>query len=279
MIHERPIFRPLGDCYLGVEFGDEADLSLSFRGLAMMSLLKEAKVPGIIEMQPTIRQVAIVLDRTKTTYDKLRAAVEDVIDEAMRVTKLASRRVVIPTWYDDPWSTATAVKFNVPNNLRYVAEINGVMPEELIRRHASSLYWVTLIAFAPGCAAGYPLKKDVVFSAPKYSVPRTYTPSRMVVTAGACTAIHPVSGPGGYQMIGRTAIELYDQRARNHGLSDDGILLRAGDRLEFKPIGALEYEDIRERIAAGKYAYEIQEELYDITEYAGADRSEVKKIA
>jgi urea carboxylase len=277
MIHEQPIFRPLGDCYLGVEFGDEADLRLSFRGLAMINLLARAKIPGIVEMQPTIRQVAIVYDRTVTTYGRLCDAVKSVLDEAMAVVSIASRRVVLPTWYDDPWSDETARKFGVQNNIDIVASVAGINRQDVAKRHASCLHWVTLIAFAPGCAAAYPLDKSVVFSAPKYVVPRTYTAARTIVTAGAATAIHPVAGPGGYQMIGRTAVDLYDPLLRNKGLSSEGILLKAGDRLEFRPIGALEYEDIRDRIAAGKYSFEIYDETYDVGAHDNLSTNQIQR--
>ncbi len=271
MILETPTFRPLGDAYLGVEFGDEADLRLSFRVIALMRKIEQAALPGVIECQATMRQLGVIFDRVRTDHAAVQAAVSELMPEALADTQLPSRIVTLPTWYDDPWSAALADRFEVPHNLGFVAERNGLTVAEAIERHVGSDHWTSLVGFAPGLPNCTPLDRNAVMSAPKYVVPRTYTPSRSVVLAGAATAIHPVAGPGGYQVIGRTAVEIYDKQARLPGLPDDGVLLRAGDRLRFTAIGPLEYEAIREQVHAGAYQPEIRDGVFDTEAYLSGD--------
>lgn len=85
MIYETPAVRPFGDCYLAVEFGDEANLLLSFRVLALAELLESEAIPGVIELQPTMRQLGIVLDRTKTSYAQLREIVGQLLPTLQQV--------------------------------------------------------------------------------------------------------------------------------------------------------------------------------------------------
>ena len=78
MIHDPPIFRPLGDRYLAVEFGDEAKLELNFKVIALASTLEEERLPGVVDIIPSLRQLAVVLDPSVTTHAKLRAHLEEV---------------------------------------------------------------------------------------------------------------------------------------------------------------------------------------------------------
>lgn len=270
MIFDAPKFRPLGDAYLGVEFGDEADLRLSFRVIALMWKIEAARIPGVIECQATMRQLGVIFDRVRMTHAAVQAAVEELLPEALADTQLRSRQVTLPTWYDDPFSAQLAERFEVPNNLAFVAERNGLTVAEAIERHEGAEHWTSLVGFAPGLPNCTPLDRSAVMSAPKYEVPRTYTPARSVVLAGAATAIHPVPGPGGYQVIGRTAVEVYDKHARLPGLGEDGVLLRAGDRLRFRSVGPLEYEQVREQVRAGTYEPEITDGVFDTAAYLAA---------
>lgn len=267
MIFEQPVYRALGDCYLGVEFGDEADLRLSFKVIALLQALTEANVPGVIELQATMRQLGVVFDRLQTTHAAVQAAVEEALPDALETTRIPSRLVTLPTWYDDPWSSALAERFEVPNNIAFVAERNGLTVPELIERHQSTDWWVALVGFAPGCCQTYPLDPAARVTAPKYVVPRSYTPARAVVLAGTATAIHPVPSPGGYQVVGRTAVDVYDRTLRSAAFPADGVLTYPGDRLRFTAVGPLEYEEIRERIESGTYDYDIQPGVFDIGDY------------
>jgi KipI family sensor histidine kinase inhibitor len=259
MIYESPIYRPLGDRYLAVEFGDEANLALSFRVLALREVLADSNVPGILETQPTMRTLAILLDRRRTSHDSMKEAVEDALPAASRLRRLRSRVVELPVWYGDPWTVATARRYQAPDNLEFVADHNGISVADVVERHTSSQHWSTVIGFHPGSCVHYPLDPAKAVTAPKYKRPRDFTPARSVGLAGQATATYVFASPGGYQLLGRLAVDTFQEEPNNPAFPPDGVLLRAGDRIKYRSIDPFEYEEIREDLRAGRYEYVIEE--------------------
>lgn len=267
MIFDPPRIRPLGDCYLSIEFGDEADLGSSFRGLALKGALDGLDVDGIVETYVTMPNVAVVFDRGRVEYAELETAVTDILAAAGPVTELPSRRITMPVWYDDPWSAQVARQYGVQNNFELVAESNGMSPAELVEFHSGCEYWVVLVGFVPGVNLHYPLDSGKQLTAPKWKTPRTFTPSRSVALAGVGTCQYSVPSPGGYQMLGRLAVDIYQPTPRSDAFAANGVLLRPGDRIRYRPVDALEYEEIWENVVAGTYEYEIVEEAFDVAGY------------
>jgi urea carboxylase len=274
MIYPEPVYRPLGDCMLGVEFGDEANLELNFKVLELERLAREAQIPGVVETVPSFRQLVLVLDRSRTTHARAQEALSRIIDELGEVRTLPSRRFVLPCWYDDPWSRELAERYGVDNNLDIVARENGITKEEVVERHTSTDFWVVCVGFTPGCYFSKPLDQAMHLAAPKWKTPRDYTPARCLALAGFSTGAYPVASPGGYQLLGRLAVNIYEPRPRNAGFPDDGVLLRAGDRIRYRPVQALEYDRIWSDVEAGRYQYDVVEEDFDVAGYLSELRAE-----
>lgn len=267
MIYSEPVFRPLGDMMLGVEFGDEAEVALNFKVLELARLTREANVPGVIETIPSLRELVLVLDRTQTTHARAQEALERIIDDVEDVATLRSRKIVLPCWYDDPWSAELAERYEVENNLDIIANANGLTKAEVIEQHTSTEFWVVCVGFTPGCYFSIPLDMTKLLKAPKWRTPRDYTPARCLALAGFSTGAYPVASPGGYQLLGRLAVNIYEAQPRNAGIPEDGVLLRAGDRLQYRNVGALEYDRIWSEVEAGRYEYEMVEEDFDVKGY------------
>jgi KipI family sensor histidine kinase inhibitor len=267
MIYEKPVFRSLGDCYLAVEFGDEADLLLNFRVLALADALQRAAIPGVIEIIPSFRELGIVFDRFETDHNALRDVVASIQKTVADVQKLPSRLVELPVWYDDPWSADLAKRFNVQKNIDFVAEANGITVDEVINRHTGTDYWVVCVGFTPGCYFSIPLDASKWLKSPKYKTPRSYTPARLIALAGFSTGAYPVASPGGYQVIGRLAVNIYEPNSKSSAFPDDGVLLQAGDRLRYYNVGALEYDDIWNAAQDGTFKYRITQEEFDVAGY------------
>lgn len=267
MIYEKPVFRPLGDSYLAVEFGDEADLVLNFRVLALQDALQQAALPGVIEIIPSFRELGIVFDRFDTDFDTLKDAVDAIQKTVADVKTLPSRLVELPVWYDDPWSADLAKRFNVQKNIDFVAEANAISVDEVINRHTGTDYWVVCVGFTPGCYFSIPLDASKWLKSPKYKTPRSYTPARLIALAGFSTGAYPVASPGGYQVIGRLAVNIYEPNSKSPVFPDDGVLLQAGDRLRYYNVGALEYEDIWNAAQDGTFQYRITQETFDVEAY------------
>jgi inhibitor of KinA len=267
MIHDPPIFRPLGDRYLAVEFGDEAKLELNFKVIALASTLEEERLPGVVDIIPSLRQLAVVLDPSVTTHARLRAHLEEVIAAQGDVHSIPSRRLKLPCWYDDPWSAELARRYGVQSNIEFVADQNGITVDEVIARHTGTDFWTVCVGFTPGCYFSFPLDPAMRLTAPKWVVPRDYTPARILALAGFSTGAYPVASPGGYQMVGRLAVNIYEPIPRNSIFPEDGVLLRAGDRVRYVAVNALEYEEIWDAVQAGDYGYDVVEEEFDVQAY------------
>src|SRR5215471_13103320 len=145
MFYSEAVYRPLGDLYLTVEFGDELDLRLNFRVIAFNAALSSQPIPGITETIPTNRSLGLVYDPLVIGYEALVERLKDVERRMGEVSELASRIVTIPVWYDDPWSRDCAAAHGFKNNLEYMAEINGCSVEAVIKTHSSTQWWVSAV--------------------------------------------------------------------------------------------------------------------------------------
>jgi urea carboxylase len=279
MIYDEPVYRPLGDCMLGVEFGDEAALELNFKVLELEQLLNEAKLEGVVETIPSLRELVVVIDRTKSTSAKVREAIDSMLGDLGQAPKLSSRLWVLPCWYDDPWSAELAARYDVENNLDIIARENGLTKEGVIERHTSGEFWVVCVGFTPGCYFSKPLDPAMHLAAPKWKTPRDYTPARCLALAGFSTGAYPVASPGGYQLVGRLAVNIYEPHPRNAAFPADGVLLRAGDRIRYRNVGALEYDTIWSQVEAGHYEYEMTEELFDTAGYLREQAADLRPEA
>jgi urea carboxylase len=266
MIYPAPRIYPLGDCYVAVEFGDTAEIELSFRVIALEQALRRDEVPGIVETIATARQLGIVLDRTRTDRAAIEAAVGAALAGADGEQAIRSRRHVVPVWYGDPWSREAALTHGVSDNLEFVAEVNGISTDEVIEILTGTDYWVSLVGFTPGTYLAYPFDRSRTLSAPKYETPRIHTPSRTIAVAGAAVCGYTLEGPGGYQMLGRAAIDVYQAKPTVPWIPEDGVLIRAGDRIRYRAVGPREYDSIREQMAAGTYRHEVSDDLLTASE-------------
>lgn len=271
MIHAEPIVRSLGDACVTVEFADTMDLAQNMRVQALAQLLESMELRGVVEVVPNLRTLAVTLDRRATTPARVRDAVREALGGVTAIDRMASRLFKLPVWYDDPWSAAIARMYEVEDNLAFVAAHNGLTKEEAVARHAGTDHWVAAVGFVPGCFWTVALEEAMALTAPKYRVPRDRTPARAVALAGVTTTIYPYPGPGGYQCIGRCAVEVYDLAARNPLFPADGVLVRPGDRHRYVPVDPFAYEEIREAVRAGTYEYDVTEETLDVRAWTGAD--------
>jgi KipI family sensor histidine kinase inhibitor len=267
MIYDPPVYRQIGDRYLGVEFGDEAELTLNFKVLALADRLEREQVAGIVDIIPSLRQLAVVLDPEQTTHARLQAAMQEIVDDLGAVETLPSRLVRLPCWYDDPWGAELARRYGVQKNIDFVAEQNGISVPEVIERHTGTEFWVVCVGFTPGCYFSFPLDDTKRLTAPKWKTPRDYTPARMLALAGFSTGAYPVASPGGYQLLGRLAANIYEPVPKNRAFPADGVLRRAGDRMRYFAVDALEYDDIWSAVEAGEYEYDIEEGTFDVGDY------------
>lgn len=233
---------PLGDSALIVRvrdrFEDAPEETLD-TVLRAFQQLRTAAIPGVIELAPSYTNVAVFFDpitvtKTIETSDKLfdwlmtriRAAVAGGADPG-RKTRSASRTVEIPVCYDPEFAL----------DLDHVAQTAELSPNEVIRLHSAAEYRVACIGFVPGFPflTGLPKK----LATPRRDLPRKEIPPGSVGIGGAQTGIYPLRSPGGWNLIGRTPLRLFDPE-RN-----PPVLLRAGEPVRFRKITRVEFESLK----------------------------------
>jgi urea carboxylase len=164
--------------------------------------------------------------------------------------------------------------------LEYCARVNGFDgTDELIEAHSSAPFIATFIGFMPGNAESYQLvPKSRQLEAPKYLRPRTDTPARALGHGGAFTTIYPVQGAGGFQLLGRCAVPVFDAEHRLPDFGGDIVLPRAGDIFKYRPVGEQEYLEIRAAVEDGSYRYRIKESVFDLAAFSADPDGYIEKL-
>ena len=173
--------------------------------------LRALDPPGVVELVPAYRTVLIVAEPDRAgVLDELAAALGEL--ELPPAEAVAGETVEIPVRYDG-------------EDLPEVARLTGLEADEVVRRHTAPEYTVAFLGFSPGFP--YLVGLDPALEVPRRDTPRTSIPAGSVGLAGNQTGIYPAASPGGWQLIGRTDVTLFDP-AR-----DPPALLAPGTRLRF----------------------------------------------
>jgi KipI family sensor histidine kinase inhibitor len=217
---EAPTITALGERAFLLQWPERIDAAVNAAVQAAASVLRAAAPAWIEDIVPAYASLAVVFDAEacaaaridpSAAADWLQAQLQSVAADAA----IAGRQVEIPVSYggdDGP-------------DLDFVAAHLGLTPAEVITRHTAAEYRVAMLGFAPGFP--YLLGLDPALAVARRATPRTSVPAGSVGIGGAQTGIYPQASPGGWQLIGRTALRLFDpQRAAPS-------LLAPGDRVRF----------------------------------------------
>ena len=183
--------------------------------LALYAALVDEPPDGVVDLVPAARTVLLVIDPVRVELSAVEAAVRRVTPRRNR--RNAGELVEIPVDYDG-------------EDLADVGELLGVDPTEVVRRHTGAEWTVAFGGFAPGF--GYLTSTSGGWNVPRRSSPRTKVPAGSVALAGEFSGIYPRESPGGWQLIGRTEIAVFDLSR------DPAALLRPGNRVRFVDVGA-----------------------------------------
>ncbi|GLB60673.1 5-oxoprolinase subunit PxpB [Cytobacillus sp. NCCP-133] len=227
---------PLGDNAVLIELGNEISEKSHQKVQALTDVLEDQPPGWMNEYIPAYTTVTIFYDplaiyqlsEGKLPFDYACELIEPLIKDLEASNTAESRLVEIPVCYGGKFGP----------DLDYVAKHNGISPEEVIDIHSSGDYLVYMIGFAPGFPFIGGMSEKI--AAPRRESPRLKIPERSVGIAGMQTGIYPIETPGGWQLIGRTPVRLF----RPH--DESPTLLKAGDKIKFKPISRAEYEKWKE---------------------------------
>lgn len=216
-----------GDKSLVVEFGDAIDEEINRKVINLMKNLEESKLIDVIdEMVPTYRSLMINYNPLKIDYDDFLLEIKDLEKNLKNIGKVKKNIVEIPVLYGGEFGP----------DIETVANHNNLSIEEVIDIHSKGEYLVYMLGFTPGFT--YLGGMDNKIETPRLSNPRVKIHAGSVGIAGKQTGVYPIDSPGGWQLIGRTPLKLYNPNKENP------ILLSAGDYVKFVPINKEEHENI-----------------------------------
>jgi KipI family sensor histidine kinase inhibitor len=223
-----------GDSAFVVEFGARIDRALNAKVMDLHRTLAAAKLPGIVETLPTFRSLMVFYDPLTTTRAELEPQVL-ALSGSKSEQALAGKLWRLPVCYDGEFAP----------DLTEVAERTKLTVEQVIALHAGATYFAYVLGFMPGFAylGGLPKELDL----PRRKDPRVRVPQNSVAIAGEMTAIYPWESPGGWHLIGRTPIALFDLRR------EQPILWGAGDEVQFTRIDRASHDSIAVQVAEGSF--------------------------
>lgn len=231
-----------GDSCLRIQFGDQITSEINQRIRGFSLCLTNENIKGVIEWIPTYTAISIIYNPSIISYEQLKAIVmvlKDTYDEL----EIPSAKIFhIPTCYEEEFSP----------DLSTVAKHNDLDEDEVISIHSSKEYLIYMIGFSPGFPYLGGISSEI--ATPRLANPRVQIPAGSVGIAERQTGIYSVATPGGWQLIGRTPISLYDSS------KESPILLEAGNYIKFTPISVSEYREIEQQVKAGVYHPRIVEQ-------------------
>jgi inhibitor of KinA len=223
-LYPKSRFFLMGDRGLLVEFGNDISPEVNEKVRRIALALQREHLEGIVEMVPTYRSLLIIYNALILTIDALKKRVTR-IEEGLQQTPFPEPKLTqIPAVYGEPYGP----------DLDYVAQYHQISSEEVIQLHCSKPYLIYMIGFMPG----YPYMGELPdgLITPRLKTPRLLVPAGSVAIAQKQTGIYSMESPGGWQIIGRTPIKLFDPPKK------PPALLRMGDFVQFYPISKKEFE-------------------------------------
>ncbi len=240
-MYSEPKFLPAGDLAVSVELGDEISREVNARVLALQYLIQQKALAGVVETVPSFRSLLVYYDPLVVGYEELTAALRVLLPKARPELLPPARTVEIPCCYGG----------DLGFELDAAAARLGLTPEEVVGLHAGADYHVYFVGFTPGLPymTGMPDRLTI----PRLETPRTRTPAGSVGIGGVQCCIYSVESPGGFWVLGRTPLRLYDPTV------PAPILLRAGDHVRFRSIDRSEFDSIAAAVSGGAYCPRIEE--------------------
>ena len=221
-----PRFLLAGDTALVVELGDEISEEVNRKVHTLASTLEKLSPPGLGEIVPTYRSLLVYYDPLRLSYIKVKEIILDALRRCEEAPPPESRTVEIPVAYGGEFGP----------DIEFVAEYNGLSVEEVIERHSGTIYTVYMLGFVPGYTYLGRLPKRLV--TPRLPTPRTLVPAGSVGIAGEQTGIYPIDIPGGWRIIGRTPLKLFDPHR------EPPVHLKPGDKVRFVAITEEEFHKL-----------------------------------
>jgi len=206
---------PLGDSALLVQVGDEIDITTNQRVHALAALINVSPPVGVIETVPAYGTLLVHYDSLLLSFGQIKNYLHEKMAQAQDNVFRKGKQLEVPVKYGGEYGV----------DLEAVARHCQLQMEDVIRIHSEKIYTVFMMGFTPGFP--YMGKLDDAIIMPRLEIPRTRVPAGTVAIAGSQTGIYPIDSPGGWQLIGWTALQLFSPE------SESPFLFSPGDEVKF----------------------------------------------
>jgi inhibitor of KinA len=223
----------LGDSALTIDFGNVIDKDINNYVLDLFHHLKKKNIPGVLDLVPAYSSLSIhyhvpIIRQSvieKTVFEFLKQTIEKELEQDFLQQKRQQRKIGIPVCYSGSFAP----------DIEAIAIEKNISVEKLIQLHKDQLYSIYMIGFLPG----FPYMGEVndAIAVPRKTEPRTNVPAGSVGIAGKQTGIYPIDSPGGWEIIGRTPLKIFDKE------KSDPVLLQPGDEIQFYSITEDEFKN------------------------------------
>jgi inhibitor of KinA len=211
------MIKPLGDSALLIQLGDKIDPAINQQVHTLDAQLQTKQIRGILEIVPSYCTLLVHYDPLILTFAQAADWAQDEMTRMQDSPHRTPRRIEVPVHYGG----ASGL------DLETVAAAKGISPTDVIRIHSEREYTVYMMGFTPGFP--YMGKLDERLIMPRLGTPRTKVRAGSVAIAGEQTGIYPLESPGGWHLIGWTALPLFDPK------SETPFLFAPGDVVKFVP--------------------------------------------
>ncbi len=213
------------------EFGDRLDLETNRSLQALAAALRARNLPWIRDVVPALCGIAVHFDPfhaelPSSVLQDFPALLEEAFKSAGKFED-TGRTVEVPVCYDAIYAL----------DMEEICAKTNLSPGQIQKLHVSSQHFVLMVGFAPG--QPYIGGLDPKLSVPRRATPRTVMPAGAIAIANAQTAVYPYETPGGWSIIGRTPLRVFDPER------EPASLFAPGDRVRFVPISREQFESLR----------------------------------
>jgi KipI family sensor histidine kinase inhibitor len=227
-----------GDSAVILKVGNDISKETNVRVRKILNRIDSEPIHGIIDLIPSYNEVMVCFDPLERNSVELIEELMTLEADYGQTLLPSSKSLIIPVLYGGDYGP----------DLEFVASTNNLDADRAAAIHSSASYLVYMLGFTPGfCYLG---GLDCRIVIPRKKEPRLRVPAGSVGIAGDQTGIYSVESPGGWQIIGRTPVNLFDPGR------DPVFLFNPGDTVKFRPVHMLEYNRIIAEIAEGKWTSE-----------------------
>ena len=217
-------FQPASDQSLLVSFGEAITLQAHQQVVRLLRLLEAEPVAGVRNLHPGYASLLVKFDALRLRHDGLETVLRTYLERLDHVPVPEPRHMEISVCYGGEYGP----------DLEEVCALHGMTPDQVIELHTATTYVVYFLGFVPGFAYLGELPEALV--TPRLAVPRRSVPAGSVGIAGSQTGVYPFSTPGGWRLLGRTPIQMF--QPESNALS----FLSIGDRVRFVPISRQQFD-------------------------------------